>query len=47
MIASCPVEKTPDMDEVLNLLEKIYDDGMVTPNEHDELMGMLKRNFQV
>ncbi len=47
MIASCPVEKTPEMDEVLNLLERIYEDGVVTAQEHDELMGMLKRNFQV
>ncbi len=46
MIASCPVEKTPEMDEVLNLLERIYEDGVVMPEEHDELMGMLKKSFQ-
>jgi hypothetical protein len=46
MIASCPAEKTPEMDEVLNLLEKIYEDGIVAPDEHDELMGMLAKNFQ-
>jgi hypothetical protein len=28
-------------------LEKIYEDGVVTPEEHDELMIMLKKNFQV
>jgi DNA polymerase III epsilon subunit-like protein len=47
LIASCPVERTPEMDEVLNLLEKIYEDGVVTPEEHDELLGMLMRNFQL
>jgi len=47
LIASCPAEKTPEMDEVMNLLEKIYEDGVVTPEEHNELMRMLKRNFQV
>lgn len=47
LIASCPVEKTPGMDEVMHLLEKIYEDGIVTPAEHDELMGMLKKNFQL
>lgn len=45
MIASCPVEKTPEMDEVLNLLEKIYEDGVVTPEEHNELLDILKKNF--
>jgi hypothetical protein len=34
------------MDEILSFLERTYEDGMVTPNEHDELMGMLKRIFQ-
>ena len=43
MIASCPLEKTPEMDEVL---EKIYENGIVTPDEHNELMAMLKRSFQ-
>jgi hypothetical protein len=47
MIASCPVEKTPEMDEVLNLLERIYKDGVVTPEERDELMEMSKRHFQL
>jgi hypothetical protein len=47
MIASCPAEKTPEMDEVLNLLERIYEDGVVMPDEHDELMVMLKNNFQL
>lgn len=47
MIASCPVDRTPEMDEVLNLLEKIYEDGVVTPDEHNELMDMLKKNFQL
>ncbi len=47
LIASCPVEKTPEMDEVVNLLERIYEDGVVTPDEHNELMGMLKKNFQL
>ncbi len=47
MIASCPVEKTPEMDEVLNLLERIYEDGVVTPDEHDELMVVLRKNFQL
>ena len=47
LIASCPVEKTPEMDVVLNLLEKIYEDGIVTPDEHNELMDTLKKNFQL
>ena len=47
MIASCPVEKTPAMDEVLNLLERIYEDGIVTPDEHNELMDTLKKTFQL
>jgi hypothetical protein len=47
LIASCPVEKTPEMDEVLNLLEKIYEDGVVTPDEQNKLMAMLKKNFQL
>jgi hypothetical protein len=47
LIASCPAEKTPEMDEVLNLLEKIYEDGVVTPEEHNELMTALKKNFQL
>lgn len=47
MIASCSAEKTPEMDEVLNLLERIYEDGVVMPDEHDELMVMLKNNFQL
>ena len=47
LIASCPVEKTPEMDEVLNLLEKIYEDGVVTPDEHNDLMDTLKKNFQL
>ncbi len=47
MIASCPVEKTPEMDEVLNLLERIYEDGIMTPDEHNELMDTLKKNFQL
>jgi DNA polymerase III epsilon subunit-like protein len=46
MIASCP-EKTPEMDVVLNLLERIYEDGIVTPDEHDELMDTLKKHFQL
>jgi hypothetical protein len=32
------------MDEVLNLLERIYEDGVVKP---DELMNALKKNFQL
>jgi DNA polymerase III epsilon subunit-like protein len=47
LIASCPVEKTPEMDAVLNLLEKIYEDGAVTPDEHNELMAMLKKTFRL
>jgi len=47
MMASCPVEKTPEMDEVLNLLERIYEDGIVTPDEHNELMDTLKKKFQL
>ncbi len=47
MIASCPVEKTAERDDVLNLLEKIYEDGVVTHEEHDELMRMVKKSFQV
>lgn len=47
MIASCPVEKTPEIDEVMNLLERIYEDGVVTPDEHSELMSLLKKNFQL
>ncbi len=47
LMAACPVEKTPEMDEVLNLLERIYEDGVVTPEEHDELMGTIRKNFQV
>ena len=31
LMASCPVDKTVEMDEVLNLLESIYEDGVVTP----------------
>lgn len=46
LIASCPVEKTPEMDEVLNLPEKIYEDGVVTPDEHDDLRDILKK-FQL
>ncbi len=33
LLASCPVDKTPEMDEVMNLLERIYEDGVVTPKE--------------
>jgi hypothetical protein len=33
------------MDEVMNLLERVYEDGVVTPAEHDELMKILKKNF--
>ncbi len=47
LLASCPVEKTPEMDEVMNLLERIYEDGVVTPEEHNELMAILKKNFQL
>ncbi len=47
MIASCPVEKTPEMDEVLGSLEKIYEDGVVTPEEQNELMDTLKKNLQL
>ncbi len=47
LIASCPGERTPAMDEVLNLLERIYEDGVVTHEEHDELMATLKKNFDV
>ncbi len=47
LLASCSVARTLEMDEVLNLLERIYEDGVVTHDEHDELMGMLKKNFQV
>jgi hypothetical protein len=38
MIVSCPDEKTLEMDAVLNLLERMYEDGVVTPDEHNELM---------
>ena len=41
LIASCPIAKTSEMDEVLNLLEKIYEAGVVTPDEHNELMDTL------
>lgn len=47
LIASCPVERTPEMDEILNLLERIYEDGVVTPEEHNELIAMLKKIFQL
>lgn len=47
MIASCPCEKTPEMEEVLHRLEKIYEDGAVTPNEHKELMDTLKKEFSI
>ena len=41
-----PAEKTSEMDEVLNLLERIYEDGrVVTSEERDEPMVMLKKNF--
>jgi DNA polymerase III epsilon subunit-like protein len=47
MIASCPVERTPEIDEVMDLLERIYEDGVVTTKEHNELMVMLKKNFKL
>ncbi len=47
LIASCPVERTPEMDEVLNLLERIYEDGVVLSEEHEELTATLKRNFRL
>ncbi len=47
LLASCPAARTPEMDEVTTLLERIYEDGVVTPEEHDELMGMIKKNFQL
>ncbi len=47
MIASRTVTRTPEMDEVMSLLERIYEDGVVTPAEHDELVTMLKKNFQL
>ncbi len=47
LIASCPAEKTLEIDAVLNLLEKIYEDGAVMPDEHNALMDTLKNNFQL
>jgi hypothetical protein len=47
MIASCPVDKTSEMDEVLNLLERIYEDGVITHDEHEELLIVLERNFKL
>ncbi len=47
LIASCPVSRTPEIDEVTNLLEMIYEDGVVKPKEHGELLVMLKKNFQL
>ncbi len=31
----------------MNFLKGIYEDGVVKPHEHDELMVMLKKNFQL
>lgn len=47
LIASCPAEKSPETDALLNLLEKIYEDGVVTPDEHNELIVLLKKNLQL
>ncbi len=47
MIASCPVERTLEIDEVMDLLERIYDDGVVTHEEHNELMALLKKNLKL
>jgi hypothetical protein len=47
MIASCPDEKTREMDAVLNLLERIHEDGVVASGEHNELVDTLKMNIQL